>query len=79
MAQTVRIDEATHALLRELAAADKLSLNDELALAVKARRKERFFAEMHAGYAQLTEAERVEDAAETALWERALGDGLDDE
>jgi hypothetical protein len=79
MAQTVRIDEATHALLRELADADNLSLNDELALAVRARRKERFFAEMHAGYAQMTEAERVEETAETALWDRALGDGLDDE
>jgi hypothetical protein len=76
MAQTVRIDEATHALLRELADADKLSLNDELALAVQARRKERFFAELHAGYAQMTEAERAEEAAETALWDKAAADGL---
>jgi hypothetical protein len=76
MAQTVRIDEATHALLRELADADKLSLNDELALAVQARRKERFFAELHAGYAQMTEAERAEEAAENALWDKAAADGL---
>jgi hypothetical protein len=49
MAQTVRIDESTHALLRELADADNLSLQDELALAVKARKKEKFFAQMKAG------------------------------
>jgi hypothetical protein len=79
MAQTVRIDEATHALLRELAAADKLSLNEELALAVQARRRERFFAELHAGYAQMSEAERAEEAAENALWDNATGDGLRDE
>jgi hypothetical protein len=79
MAQTVRIDEATHALLRELADADNLSLNQELALAVRARRKERFFAEMHAGYTQMTETERVEEAAEMAPWDSAVGDGLDDE
>jgi hypothetical protein len=79
MAQTVRIDEETHALLRQLADADKLSLNEELALAVRARRKERFFAEMHAGYAQMPGDERAEDAAETALWDNALGDGVDEE
>jgi hypothetical protein len=79
MAQTVRIDERTHALLRELADADRLSLQDELALAVQARKKERFFAELHAGYAQLTDAERAEEAAEAAVWDEALADGLDDE
>jgi hypothetical protein len=77
MAQTVRINESTHALLRQLADADNISLNEELELAVQARRKERFFAEMHAGYAQLPETERAEDAAENALWDHALGDGLE--
>lgn len=79
MAQTVRIDEATHALLRELADADNLSLNDELALAVKARKKERFFAEMKAGYEAMTAEERAEEAAEVAVWDTALLDGLEDE
>ncbi len=79
MAQTVRIDEATHALLRELADADNVSLNEELALAVQARRRERFFAELHAGYAQMTVAERAEEAADSALWDKAVGDGLHQE
>ncbi len=79
MAQTVRIDEPTHALLRELADADNLSLQDELALAVKARKKERFIAEFTASYASMTDEERAEEAAEVAVWDSALGDGLDDE
>jgi hypothetical protein len=79
MAQTVRIDELTHALLRELADADNLSLNDELALAVQARKKERFFAEFHTAYADMTDPERAEEASEIAVWDSALGDGLDDE
>jgi hypothetical protein len=79
MAQTVRIDESTHALLRELADADNLSLQDELTLAVKARKREKFFAEMKAGYEAMTGEERAEEAGETAVWDTALGDGLEDE
>jgi hypothetical protein len=79
MAQTVRIDEPTHALLRELADADEVSLHEELARAVRARKKERFFAEMRAGYAQMTDAERAEEAEELALWDQTLLDGLEDE
>jgi hypothetical protein len=79
MAQTVRIDESTHALLRELADADHLSLQEELALAVQARRRERFFADLNAGYAQMREDERAEDEAESALWDKSLGDGLENE
>jgi hypothetical protein len=78
MALTVRIDEATHALLKQLADDDNLNLNEELALAVKARKKEKFFAEMRAGYAAMTAEQRGEDAAEMAPWDGALGDGLDD-
>jgi hypothetical protein len=79
MALTVRIDETTHALLRELADADNLSLHDELALAVKARKKERFIAEFNSAYAGLTEEERTQEAVEMGVWDSALGDGLDDE
>jgi hypothetical protein len=79
MALTVRIDKSTHGLLRDLAKVDGVSLNEELTRAVEARRRERFFAEMAAGYAALTEKEINEDAAERALWDGALRDGLDDE
>ena len=80
MAQTVRIDPATHALLQRLADADGgVTLQEELARAVQSRMRELFFAELHAGYARLSEAEQAEDAADTALWDSALGDGLEPE
>ena len=79
MAQTVRIDENTHELLRDLARADGVSLNEELTRAVQARKRERFFADMAAGYAALTDKERQEEATERALWDRTARDGLDSE
>jgi hypothetical protein len=80
MAQTVRIDPTTHALLQRLAEADGgVSLQEELSRAVQSRRRELFFAELHAGYARLSKAERAEGAADTALWDAALGDGLEPE
>jgi hypothetical protein len=71
--------EETHALLRQLADADELSLHEELALAVKARKKERFVAEFNAGYAAMSAEERAEEAAEMAVWDSALPDGLEGE
>jgi hypothetical protein len=79
MAQTVRIDEPTHALLRELANADGVSLSEELGRAVRARKRERFFADLTAGFAALSADERAEDARETALWETTLADGAGEE
>jgi hypothetical protein len=79
MAQTVRIDEPTHALLRELADADGVTLHEELGRAVRARKRERFFAELTAGFAALSSEERDEDACETAVWDVTSADGLADE
>jgi hypothetical protein len=78
MAQTVRIDEETHSLLRRLAEADGVTLHEELARAVKARRKERFFEEMARGYEARTPDERAEDEREIALWDPALADGSEE-
>jgi hypothetical protein len=75
MAETVRIDEGTHGLLRDLAEADGVSLSEELARAVQARRRERFFAELAAGYAALTGKERDDEATELARWDGTLRDG----
>lgn len=77
MSLTVRIDEATHATLRELAAKDRLSLQDELARVVEASRRERFFAEMAAVHAALTPEQLAEERAESALWEQAEHEDLD--
>ena len=75
MAQTVKIDPETHALLRQLAEEDHVSMQEQLSRAVKALQKERFFRQLALGYAQLTPQERAEDATETALWDQTLGDG----
>jgi hypothetical protein len=79
MTQTVRIDETTHALLKQLADADQVTMQEELARAVQARRRERFFAQMTAGYLDRSSDEVREDEAETALWDGASSDGLDKE
>jgi hypothetical protein len=57
---SVRVDAATMATVRALAEKDKLSLKAELARAVEAYRRERFFAELTASYA-LAPEEPAED------------------
>lgn len=80
MAQTsLRINESTHALLRQLADAEGVSLVEELDRAVQARHRELFFDELKAGYAAMTSSERAEDAAEVQAWDMALADGLERE
>lgn len=79
VAQTVRIDEATHAALREFADRDRLSLQDELAKLVKARQEQEFFEAIERGYAALSPAERAQEQADLAAWDPTLSDGLVDE
>jgi hypothetical protein len=75
MAQTVRIDEAAYAALRELADRDGVSLQDALAKAIEVARRERFFDDLNRGYAELS----AEEASDQKLWDKALSDGLADE
>ena len=78
MAQTVRIDESTHALLKLMADDDDVSLSEELTRAVHARKRERFFEKMTAGYAAMSETGREENEAESAVWDNVSFDGLED-
>jgi len=78
MSLTVRIDEATHLVLKELAEKDDLSLQDELARVVEAARREQFFAEMEASFAAMTPEELADYHAEAALL-AAGHDGLEPE
>jgi hypothetical protein len=75
MAQTVKIDAETHALLRQMAEEDRVSMQEELARAVRALQRARFFHQMAQGYAHLTPQERAEDAEGMALWDKTLSDG----
>jgi len=79
MAQTVRIDEATHAALREFADRDRLSLQDELAKLVKGRQEQEFFQAIERGYAAMSAAERAEEQSSIAAWDQTLPDGLAEE
>lgn len=79
MAQTVRIDPTTHVLLSRLAEQDGVTLQEELARAVRARERARFFREFEEGLLCRTDREREEDAEEQALWDRTSADGLEDE
>lgn len=77
---TVRVNERTHAVLRELVAATGKPLRQVLEDAVDMYRRDLFFADLDATYAKLR-ADPVaweEELAERALWESTLADGLDD-
>jgi hypothetical protein len=78
MSLNVRIDETTHATLKELAEKDDASLQEEVRRAVEAYRRERFFAEMEASFARMTPEERADYHAEAELL-AAGNDGLEDE
>jgi len=81
MAETVRIDPASHAALAEIARAKHLPLTEALALAVESYRREMLILAMDADYAALREAPAAwaEEQAERAAWDTTSADGLADE
>jgi hypothetical protein len=82
MAETVRIDPATHTALTEIAKAKHIPLAEALRRSVELLRREVFFEQMNAGYLALRAdpdawAEEQRDVDE---WDRtAANDGVDDE
>ena len=76
---TVRIQESTHATLRELAAASGRSLQDVLAEAVDLYRRKQLLDETNAAYARLRASSPAwEELAERRAWEATLTDGFAD-
>ncbi len=78
---TVRVEPKLHAILRALSAAEQRSISQVIEEAVDRYQKENFWQAMHDGFARLR-ADPVawrEYQADAALWESAIGDGLDDE
>jgi hypothetical protein len=75
---TVRIQESTHATLRELGAASGRSLQDVLAEAVDLYRRTQLLDETNAAYARLRASSPgwEEELAERRVWEATLTDGL---
>lgn len=75
---TVRISAPVHTLLKQLAEAEHSTLQSVLARAVESYRRRRFLEQVNAGYAalQADAAAGQTLAAETALWDATLADGL---
>lgn len=81
MAETVRIEPATHAALAEIARAKHLSLTEALSRVVEAYRREMLIQALDEDYAALRadpEAWR-EELQERELWDPTNLDGLEDE
>src|SRR5947208_16080020 len=78
---TVRISEATHRMLRELAERTGQTMTEVLDQALDAYRRKVFFDELNAGYAALRADPDAwaELEAERKEWDVTLMDGLADE
>src|SRR5271169_5165112 len=76
---TVRISEASHQVLKELADKTGQNMMEVLTKAVDAYRRKLFFEQMNAGYAELRAdaGAWAEHLAERKLWDATLMDGLD--
>jgi hypothetical protein len=81
MAETVRIEPAAHAALREIARDGHMSLTEALTRAVEAYRRQMFLAGVASDFAALRadEGAWAEERAERALWDQTSADGLEDE
>ena len=78
---TVRIREETRTALRELARETNEPMQDLLAKAVEAYRRQRMIELTNAAYAALRADPRQweEELQERAAWDATLADGLEDE
>jgi predicted transcriptional regulator len=78
-APTVRISEASHRLLKELADQTGQTMTDVLDQALDAYRRKVFFERLNAGYAELRADPEAwaESETERKRWDATLMDGLD--
>ena len=78
-APTVRISEASHRLLKELAEQTGQTMMEVLDKALDAYRRKLFFERLNAGYAELRADPEAwaEHLAERKLWDATLMDGMD--
>src|SRR5437588_6903232 len=78
-APTVRISEASHQVLKELAEQTRQTTMDVLDKALDAYRRKLFFEKLNAGYAELRADPQAwaEHQAEREMWDATLMDGLD--
>ena len=77
----IRISPQARAILRQLAKHEGKSMQSVLDDAIERYRRDRFLDEVNAAYAALRSDPKAwkEEAAERALWDRTLADGLKSE
>jgi hypothetical protein len=75
----IRVPDATHSILRELADETGRNMQDILSEAVEELRRRRMFELANASYATMRENEDEwqEELAERRLWDATLADGLE--
>jgi hypothetical protein len=78
---TVRISEASHQLLKEMAEQTGQTMMNVLDRALDVYRRQLFFEQLNAGYAELRADPQAwaEHLAERKVWDATLMDGLDPE
>jgi hypothetical protein len=78
---TIRISEKTHAVLRDLAAAEGKPMADLVAQAIERYRRERLLDAHNAAYAALRADPQAwaEYEEELRVWDVTLKDGLEDD
>jgi predicted transcriptional regulator len=78
-APTVRISEASHQMLKDLAQRTGQTMMDVLDKALSAYQRKLFFERLNAGYAELRADPEAwaEHLAERKAWDATLMDGLD--
>jgi hypothetical protein len=74
----IRVDERVRDTAARLAREQNKTIAEVVSVAIEHARREHFWNRVDASYAALTPAELAEDAAERALWDRTLADGLDE-
>lgn len=75
----IRVPEATHSILRELADETGQNMQEVLTEAVEEMRRRRMFELANASYAAMRENEDEwqEELEERRLWDKTLADGLE--
>ncbi len=76
---SIPISEASHRILRELAERTGRTVTEVLEQAIDAYRRQLFFEQLNAGYAELRADPEAwaEMEAERKVWDATLTDGLD--
>jgi hypothetical protein len=78
--RTVRIDDAAHELLKQLAKQAGLSMQEVLTLAIEEHRRQVFLKTLHNDFTRLRSNQKAwtEELDERALWDSALCDGQEE-